>query len=65
LCFTDDITGRNRSNFGLIEGCNSAERLESWKKHFSELLGPPPRVPKSDISSQYTLHRIEKQVLLL
>ena len=45
----NDITGRTRSSCGLIEGGSSAERLENWKKHFSRLLGQPPRVPNSDI----------------
>ena len=45
----NDITGRTRSSCGLIEGGSSAERLENWKKHFSGLLGQPPRVPNSDI----------------
>ena len=51
----NDITGRTKSSCGLVEGGSSAERLENWKKHFSGLLGQPPRVPNSDITIR-TVH---------
>ena len=44
-----DITGRNRSSSGLIEGGSAEVRLKNWKTHFSKLLGEPPSVPNVDL----------------
>lgn len=48
----NDITGKNRSNSGLIEGGSSEERLNNWKAHFVKLLGQPPRVPNENLPIQ-------------
>jgi hypothetical protein len=44
-----DITGKNRSSSGLIEGGSAEARLKNWKTHFTKLLGQPPIVPNDDI----------------
>ena len=44
-----DITGKNRSSSGLIDGGSAEARLKNWKTHFSKLLGEPPRVPDEDL----------------
>lgn len=45
----NDITGKNSSNSGLIEGGSAEERLNNWKTHFAKLLGQPPRVPDESL----------------
>ena len=45
----NDITGRTRTNAGLIEGGSSEDRLKNWKDHFLKLLGQPPSVPDENL----------------
>ena len=40
----NEITGRKKSNNGLIAGGGPRERLQNWEKHFTKLLGQPPQV---------------------
>jgi hypothetical protein len=42
------ITGRKSAKKGIIKGKSKQERLNSWYKHFSELLGKEPVVTDAD-----------------
>ena len=45
-----DVTGGGGSGGGgLVEGGSAEGRLESWRKHFSGVLGEPPSVPDEDM----------------
>ena len=43
-----DVTGGGRPG-GLVEGGSAEGRLESWRNHFSGILGAPPDVPDEDL----------------
>lgn len=40
----NEVTGRKKSNHGLIAGGGPKERLLSWENHFTNLLGQPPHI---------------------
>ena len=40
----NQISGRKASKKGIIKGHSSKERVDSWHKHFSELLGKEPNI---------------------
>ena len=40
----NEITGRKTTQKGMIKGKNQKERLQTWYKHFQDLLGKPPNI---------------------
>ena len=48
----NELTGRCRGAGSRISGESAEARLESWRSHFSGLLGRPPDVPDPDLVIQ-------------
>ena len=48
----NQISGRKASKKGIIKGHSSKERVDSWHKHFSELLGKEPNIPDMNDSEE-------------
>ena len=44
----NQISGRKISKKGILKGHSSKERVDSWYKHFSQLLGKEPDIPDDD-----------------
>lgn len=44
----NEISGRKAPKKGIIKGNSSKDRVDSWHKHFSELLGKEPNIPDID-----------------
>ena len=40
----NEITGRKTTQKCMIKGKNQKERLQTWYKHFQDLLGKPPNI---------------------
>ena len=40
----NEITGRKTTQKGMLKGKNQTERLQTWYKHFQDLLGKPPNI---------------------
>ena len=49
---TNQLSGRKTSKKGIIKGHTSKERVDSWHKHFSELLGKEPNIPDMNDSEE-------------
>ena len=49
----NQISGRKASKKGIIKGHSSKERVDSWLKHFSELLGKEPNIPDMNDSEEF------------
>ena len=45
----NELTGRGKGGGSRVKGSTAGERLESWRGHFSRLLGQPPSVPDPDL----------------
>ena len=48
----NQIRGRKALKKGIIKGHSSIERVDSWQKHFSELLGKEPNIPDMNDSEE-------------
>ena len=48
----NQISGRKALKKGIIKGHSSKERVDSWHKHFSELLGKEPNIPDMNDSEE-------------
>ena len=44
----NEISGRKAPKKGILKGNSSKDRVDSWYKHFSELLGNEPNIPDMD-----------------
>ena len=44
----NEISGRKAAKQGILKGNSSKERVDSWYKHFSDLLGKEPNTPDMD-----------------
>ena len=40
----NEISGRNKSKKGILEGKNKEERIKNWFNHFKQLLGEEPKI---------------------
>ena len=48
----NEVTGRKKSDVGRLKAPTPKDRIESWKKHFSQLLGSPSTAnPNIEIST--------------
>ena len=45
----NELTGKGKGGGTRVKGSTADERLESWRGHFSRLLGQPPSVPDPDL----------------
>ena len=45
----NELTGRGNAGSSRVSGSSAEERLESWRVHFSRLLGQPPSVPDEEL----------------
>ena len=52
----NEITDTRASQKGQIAGNTQTERIQSWYKHFQNLLGSPPNIENEDeeIPTMYT-----------
>lgn len=48
------ISGRKTTKKGIIKGKSKEDRIKSWYKHFSELLGSEPKIPENDAEEEIT-----------
>ena len=54
-----DVSGGGRTSVGgLVEGGSAEGRLESWKKHFTGVLGEPPSVPDENM----VVHKVSEEL---
>ena len=50
----NQISGRKATKKGILKGRSSKERVDSWYKHFSQLLGKEPDIASESVNEDIT-----------
>ena len=50
----NQISGRKNTKKGIIKGKSKEDRINSWYKHFSQLLGNEPNIPNNNADEEIT-----------